>query len=397
MSTADLTAAADVVELARTVVDAGAQTLAKGGGPDVDQVLAYDLAHAGAAVETAAAMLEYGAKGDLEASITCAFVADAVGELASRLFGREDMWGIEPDALDGARSFCAAYRSPEFLAALAGQDGPRHLDDDFELVQDTFRRFADEKLKPIAEHIHRHNEDIPEDIISGLAEMGAFGLSIPEEYGGYGSGGESEYIGMVVATEELSRGSLGAGGSLITRPEILDPGAREGRHRGAEAADAPAARHRRDHERGRRHRARLRLRRRRRQGHRHQDRRRLAHQRRQDVVHVRRPRRRAHAPRPHRPRPHEGPPWPVDVRRPQGARRGPRLRADAGRRRQDGGPADRHHRLPRHALLRDRVRRLVRRATTTSSAARTGSARASTSRWPASRTAASRPRPGPSA
>src|SRR5688572_10272934 len=51
--------------------------------------------------------------------------------------------------------------------------------------------------------------------------MGAFGLSIPTEYGGYGEGGEGEYIGMVVATEELSRGSLGAGGSLITRPEIL--------------------------------------------------------------------------------------------------------------------------------------------------------------------------------
>jgi (2S)-methylsuccinyl-CoA dehydrogenase len=51
--------------------------------------------------------------------------------------------------------------------------------------------------------------------------MGGFGLSVPEEYGGYGSGGESEYIAMVVATEELSRGSLGAGGSLITRPEIL--------------------------------------------------------------------------------------------------------------------------------------------------------------------------------
>ena len=155
MSTADLTAAADVVELARTVVRAGAQTLAKGGGPDVDQVLGYDLAHAGAAVETAAAMLEYGAKGDLEASITCAFVADAVGELAARLFGREDVWGVDAGALDGARSFCATYRAPEFLAGLAGQDGPRHLDDDFELVQDTFRRFADEKLAPIAEHIHR--------------------------------------------------------------------------------------------------------------------------------------------------------------------------------------------------------------------------------------------------
>ena len=89
------------------------------------------------------------------------------------------------------------------------------------MVQDTFRRFADEKITPVAEHIHRENDDIPEDIITGLAEMGAFGLSIPEEYGGFAEGGEGEYIGMVVATEELSRGSLGAGGSLITRPEIL--------------------------------------------------------------------------------------------------------------------------------------------------------------------------------
>jgi (2S)-methylsuccinyl-CoA dehydrogenase len=89
------------------------------------------------------------------------------------------------------------------------------------MVQDAFRRFAEEKLKPIAEHIHRTNGDIPEEIISGLAEMGAFGLSIPEAYGGFASGDESDYIGMVVATEELSRGSLGAGGSLITRPEIL--------------------------------------------------------------------------------------------------------------------------------------------------------------------------------
>ena len=51
--------------------------------------------------------------------------------------------------------------------------------------------------------------------------MGAFGLSVPEEYGGFATGGESDYLGMVVATEELSRASLGAGGSLITRPEIL--------------------------------------------------------------------------------------------------------------------------------------------------------------------------------
>ena len=62
---------------------------------------------------------------------------------------------------------------------------------------------------------------MPEEIITGLAEMGAFGLSVPAEYGGFSEGGDGEYIGMVVATEELSRGSLGIGGSLITRPEIL--------------------------------------------------------------------------------------------------------------------------------------------------------------------------------
>jgi (2S)-methylsuccinyl-CoA dehydrogenase len=88
-------------------------------------------------------------------------------------------------------------------------------------VQDTFRRFAEEKIAPVAEHVHRTNGDVPEDIISGLGEMGAFGLSVPEQYGGWASGGEHDYLGMVVATEELSRGSLGIGGSLITRPEIL--------------------------------------------------------------------------------------------------------------------------------------------------------------------------------
>ena len=60
-----------------------------------------------------------------------------------------------------------------------------------------------------------------EAVIAGLGELGAFGLSVPEEYGGYAAGGAGDYMGMVVATEELSRASLGIGGSLITRPEIL--------------------------------------------------------------------------------------------------------------------------------------------------------------------------------
>ena len=195
--------------------------LAATGSVDADQVLAYDLAHAAAALETGRSMLDYGAKGELEGQLTCVFVADVVADLASKIWGRESIWATTPDALDATREFVATWRDPALLASLSGQDGPRHLDEEFELVQDTFRRFADEQVAPVAEHVHRENADIPEELIQGLAEMGLFGLSIPEAYGGFAGGGESDYYGMVIATEELSRASLGAAGSLITRPEIL--------------------------------------------------------------------------------------------------------------------------------------------------------------------------------
>ncbi len=202
----------------------GAVSRLRGSSIDAEQVVAYDLAHAASAVEASRTMLDYGAKGDVEAALACAFIADAVADLAAKVYGREAEWGTTGDALAEAHDFVRTFRDPAFVASLATAAGPRHLDGDFELVQDTFRRFADEKIRPIAEHIHRENADIPEDVIQGLAEMGGFGLSVPEEYGGFSMGGESEYLGMVVATEELSRGSLGAGGSLITRPEILTRG-----------------------------------------------------------------------------------------------------------------------------------------------------------------------------
>jgi (2S)-methylsuccinyl-CoA dehydrogenase len=217
----DLFAAADAVGVAQTVVAAGVDALALAGGPDVAEVLAYDVAHAAAAVRTAEAALAYGSHGDTEARIACAFVADAVADLASRTIGRSREWGVVPDWMAPAEDFVAAFRDPEFLSALADQEGPRHLDADFELVRETFHRFAEEQIRPRAEHIHRANTDIPEEIIVGMSEMGGFGMSVPEEYGGFATGGEADYMGMVVATEELSWGSLGAGGSLITRPEIL--------------------------------------------------------------------------------------------------------------------------------------------------------------------------------
>jgi (2S)-methylsuccinyl-CoA dehydrogenase len=220
MTAADLQAAAAAVDAARDVLQSATEHLAALGDLDGHQVLAYELAHSTAAVEMAGTLLDYGSKGETEGKIACAFAADAVAALAGKVFGREDGWGVEAGALDGAREFVGRFTSPEFLTSIDGE-GPRHLDDDFELVQDTFRRFAEEQVRPHAEHVHRTNGDVPEEVISGLAELGAFGLSIPEEYGGFAAGGESDYIGMVVATEELSRGSLGIGGSLITRPEIM--------------------------------------------------------------------------------------------------------------------------------------------------------------------------------
>lgn len=217
----DLKELAAAIDLADGVVGSAVRHLAAADSLDDHQVVAYELAHAASAVATGRALLAYGEKGEVEARITAAFVADAIAELAARLYGREADWGVEPGALDGARAVVTAWRAPEVLASLAEEEGPRHLDSDFELVRETFARFADDKIAPVAEHIHRENADIPEDLIEGLAEMGGFGLSVPEEYGGFAGGGESDYLGMVVATEELSRGSLGAGGSLITRPEIL--------------------------------------------------------------------------------------------------------------------------------------------------------------------------------
>ena len=217
----DVPAAADAIDLADRIVTKAFRHLAELGGPDAAQVLAYDMAHAAAGVATARALLDYGAKGDLEARITCAYTADMLHDLSSKIFGREDDWGAERDPLAAVQPFVRQFRDPDFLGALADQPGPRHLDTEMDMVADSFRAFANDVITPHAEHVHRTNGDVPEEIVTGLAELGAFGLSVPAEYGGFSEGGSAEYTAMVVATEELSRASLGIGGSLITRPEIL--------------------------------------------------------------------------------------------------------------------------------------------------------------------------------
>jgi (2S)-methylsuccinyl-CoA dehydrogenase len=93
--------------------------------------------------------------------------------------------------------------------------GASGLDAELEMIRDQFRRFSDEKVAPVAHGWHLRDELIPMEVIDQLAGMGVFGLTIPEEYGGFGLSKAS----MVVVSEELSRGYIGVG-SLGTRSEI---------------------------------------------------------------------------------------------------------------------------------------------------------------------------------
>ncbi len=96
-----------------------------------------------------------------------------------------------------------------------GAIGDPGLEETFEAIRGQMRRFADAEVVPYAQDWHRANAYIPLEVIAGLSEMGVFGLTIPEEYGGLGLG----KVAMCVVSEELSRGYIGVG-SLGTRSEI---------------------------------------------------------------------------------------------------------------------------------------------------------------------------------
>ena len=123
-----------------------------------------------------------------------------------------------------AAQLIASGNSPQARARLVALMRDNHgratfgttgLDDELEMIRDQFRRFADERVVPHAHGWHLRDELIPIEIIRELAEMGVFGLTIPEEFGGLGLSKAS----MVVVSEELSRGYIGVG-SLGTRSEI---------------------------------------------------------------------------------------------------------------------------------------------------------------------------------
>ena len=88
-------------------------------------------------------------------------------------------------------------------------------DADLDTIRDQFRRFTEAEILPRAHQWHLANDLIPDETVRAMAELGTFGVCIPEEFGGLGLG----KLVMCLVTEELSRGWIGAG-SLGTRSEI---------------------------------------------------------------------------------------------------------------------------------------------------------------------------------
>lgn len=218
----------EALEHGRTITE-------KGKGIDEHQVHAERLAYLSTEVEAARALLVYAqaasASGEAEiADMTLGFAAEIGQKLASQTdihladFGLSESFLADtlgrPDVKAAMRDGAQESRFRKIGKSVLANRGVNNswLDSDIALMtRDSVRQFARSEVAPVAERVHRHDELIPEQIIKQMAELGFFGMSVPEEYGGGGMGN----LAMIITTEELSAASLGVAGSLITRPEIL--------------------------------------------------------------------------------------------------------------------------------------------------------------------------------
>ena len=164
-----------------------------------------------------------------------------VGEYLDQMFGGIPMSQgeiVRPTALGFTSAELASLRTPAIDAAIAEGNTPANraalvakireattsgaatiglsgLDEDMEAIRSEMRRFGKAEVVEQAQEWHRENAYIPMPIIEKMAELGVFGLTIPEEYGGMGM----PKAAMCVVSEELSRAYIGVG-SLGTRSEI---------------------------------------------------------------------------------------------------------------------------------------------------------------------------------
>lgn len=202
---------------------------------DAHQWSSYELSLAKADLLAARTLVQAGGNiSALDAGLGFAFVADALLSTIARLDAIHLATDLEAGPLqriasgEELRRLRRAASGPEILAELGGavaeQSGELAdviVDEQTALARDSFRRFAEDVVAPLAEEIHRQDLTVPEALLQPLREMGVFGLSIPEEYGGSAPAGHESTPMMIAVTEALSEASLGAAGSMITRPEIL--------------------------------------------------------------------------------------------------------------------------------------------------------------------------------
>lgn len=208
---------------------------------DAFQLISYDLSLSWSECTAAQTVLRHARQlqadgADNDGFITrmaALFCAEAITQALSRFRARPADYAITEDQLQrfsqpDAQQFLRQQLAADNMAAVGqhlletnGELGPDQLNEHHTMMRDTFGRFADEVVAPLAEDIHRQDLIIPDEILEPLKEMGMFGLSIPASYGGLQEDDQEDTLGMIVVTEELSRGSLGGAGSLITRPEIL--------------------------------------------------------------------------------------------------------------------------------------------------------------------------------
>jgi (2S)-methylsuccinyl-CoA dehydrogenase len=214
----------------------GYRELAKAALADIDP--AHQRAHHGfawiatsvAALEAVAGWLESNGGGtELDRQIGLLAFAETLGQLTGGLpMGQNEL--LRPGDLglgQMARDLAHACRDlievdhaqtrAEVAAALAAGQWPSESFGDGELdaIRDQFRRFTDAEILPHAHKWHLANDLIPDATVKAMADLGTFGVCIPEEFGGLGL---SKLV-MCLVTEELSRGWIGAG-SLGTRSEI---------------------------------------------------------------------------------------------------------------------------------------------------------------------------------
>ncbi|TGL60361.1 acyl-CoA dehydrogenase [Leptospira ognonensis] len=205
---------------------------------DKTQHVFYQLAWLTAQQRVAENFIEYAwndAKGtsDLEKKMAFSFAGETITNIRSELAARPAEYELTyaeifsklfNDEINGYVESAAKIENyTEITDKIVdlGHFGAYGLSEDHENFRQIFKDFAENVVVPQAEHVHRHDDLIPMEIINGLKDMGCFGLCIPEKFGGIQPDDRPDNISMLVVTEELSRGSLGAAGSLITRPEIM--------------------------------------------------------------------------------------------------------------------------------------------------------------------------------